>query len=326
MMNSQFEELLKLIDGEVRQTDFGSSPAELYDPIRYIMDLGGKRLRPLLTLLSYRLFSDDLGPALPAAVAIEIFHNFTLMHDDIMDEAPLRRGQATVHEKWNPDIAILSGDVMLVKAYEKMMESDSKHLKQILTAFNKCATEVCEGQQMDMNFESREAVSVDEYLEMIERKTAALLGFSLELGAILGNATPGESKALKNFGLNLGVGFQLKDDLLDVFGDQEKFGKRKGGDIVSNKKTFLLITALEKANGEAATELKAWLENEDADESKKVAAVTEIYNQLGIKEATEQKADHYFQTAFTSLENAAFDQQKVKPLIQFAEVLINREH
>src|SRR5688572_27295924 len=210
----------KLIEQEVKKNKFGKQPPSLYEPIRYLMGLGGKRMRPLLTLLSYSLYKDNVEEVVPYAAAVELFHNFTLVHDDIMDKAPLRRGKATVHEKWNVNTAILSGDVMMVKVYEIFSASEAKTLKEVLLIFNQCATEVCEGQQWDMEFESRKSVSVSEYLDMIRQKTAVLLGFSLELGALLAGAKLKDRLALRNLGVSIGIGFQLNDDLLDVYGDQ----------------------------------------------------------------------------------------------------------
>jgi geranylgeranyl diphosphate synthase type II len=236
---------LKLIEAEIKRNKFGKEPASLYEPIRYLMGLGGKRMRPLLTLLSYSLYKDDVKSIVPFAVAIEAFHNFTLMHDDIMDNAPLRRGDKTVHEKWNVNTAILSGDVMLVKVYDMLLSLDAEKLKPVLQKFNTCAAEVCEGQQWDMEFETLASVSESQYINMIRLKTAVLLGFSLEFGAILANSSVEDQNALREFGVNIGIGFQLKDDLLDAYADPKKFGKQVGGDIIANKKTYLLIKALE---------------------------------------------------------------------------------
>ncbi|HEY3430183.1 MAG TPA: polyprenyl synthetase family protein, partial [Cyclobacteriaceae bacterium] len=225
-MNQPLRQYIQLIEQEIKKNKFGKQPASLYEPIRYLMGLGGKRMRPLLTLLAYSLYKDDVKEAIPYAVAVEAFHNFTLMHDDIMDNAPLRRGNKTVHEKWNVNTAILSGDVMLVKVYEMFADLESDKLKKVLKAFNACAAEVCEGQQWDMEFETTSRVKESQYVEMIRQKTAVLLGFSLELGAILGDAPAEDQEALKNFGINIGIGFQLKDDLLDAYADPKKFGKQ----------------------------------------------------------------------------------------------------
>ena len=239
---------LSWIESEIRKQKFGKQPSSLYEPLRYIMALGGKRLRPLLTLLAYSLYKRDSRKIVSIATAVEVFHNFTLLHDDIMDNAPLRRGNPTVHKKWDVNTAILSGDVMQIKVYDLLLNVEDAKLKEVLIAFNKCATEVCEGQQCDMEFELRSKVTEVQYLRMIRLKTAVLLGFSLELGAILAGATRQDRNALREFGINIGIGFQLKDDLLDVYANKKKFGKMVGGDIVANKKTFLLIKALALAN------------------------------------------------------------------------------
>ncbi|MBL3654554.1 polyprenyl synthetase family protein [Fulvivirga sediminis] len=319
------EQLLELISKEINQQKYGVEPDELYEPIRYIMDLGGKRLRPLLATLSYSLFKDDVKSIIPQAIAVEVFHNFTLMHDDIMDEAPLRRNKPTVHEKWNNNTAILSGDVMLVKAYEMIMSEEHPRIMQVLKAFNRCAAEVCEGQQMDMTFETRKTVDEKEYIEMIKLKTAVLLGFSLEMGGLLADTTEENGAALRNFGINIGIGFQLKDDLLDVYADAEKFGKQVGGDIISNKKTFLLIRALELAKGKQKQELENWISKTAFDVKEKVSAVTEIYNQLKIKELTEELMNAYFIKGFESLKAVEAPLHKKAILKKFAEGLINRE-
>lgn len=312
------------IEQAIQFRKFGSQPKSLYEPIRYIMALGGKRLRPLLTLLSYSVYKNDVETIVPYAVAVEAFHNFTLLHDDIMDQAPIRRGKKTVHEKWNVNTAILSGDVMLVKVYEMFLSLDDKKLKAVLKIFNQCAAEVCEGQQWDMEFESKTKVTETQYLDMIRQKTAELLGFSLELGALLADAPGEDQKLLRDFGVNIGIGFQLKDDLLDVYADKKKFGKQVGGDIISNKKTFLLIKALEKARGNQKKDLGKWLASGKFDKQKKVNAVTAIYNDLKIPEITEAKMNYFFDKGFSSL-NQLSGNKKVNPLIEFTKNLINRE-
>lgn len=299
-------ELLNKLERFIQEADFGQSPKELYDPISYILSLGGKRIRPLLSLLAYGMYQENPEKIIRQAAAIEVFHNFTLMHDDIMDEAPIRRGKATVHEKWNANIAILSGDVMMVRSYDLMLGAPTNLLPTIIKQFNKTAAEVCEGQQLDMNFESRDEVNDLEYLEMIRLKTAVLLGFSLQLGGILGEASPEDTQKLYDFGVNIGVGFQLKDDLLDVFADQAKFGKQVGGDIISNKKTFLLIKALELASGDDRKELDNWIRKTDFNKEEKVAAVKKIYEKLGIKELTESKMNSYFEKGFELLDSISF--------------------
>ncbi len=315
-----------LLNKELENIDFGQHPKELYDPITYILSLGGKRLRPILVLIAYHLYKDNPEEVARPALAVEVFHNFTLMHDDIMDRAPLRRGKPTVHEKWNHNVAILSGDTMLVKAYDLLLHVPSAKLSQVISSFNKCASEVCEGQQIDMNFESVSRVSEEEYLEMIRLKTAVLLGFSLELGAILGDANPADAEMLKKFGENIGTGFQLKDDLLDVYGDQAKFGKQAGGDIIANKKTFLLIKALDQAHGDDRRQLENWLLTKNFDKQEKVNAVKAIYDRSSVKEAAEQKINQLFAEAFHQLENLRLPADKKQRLYDFANYLIAREN
>ncbi len=320
-----FKQALQSIEKEIPNIALGTAPTELYEPIRYIMDLGGKRIRPMLVLIGNYLFADDWQKNIPPALAVEIFHNFTLLHDDIMDNAPIRRGKPTVHEKWNSNIALLSGDVMLVKAYQQLDFVEEKYFHTILGKFHRCAIEVCEGQQLDMNFEKIEKISETEYINMIRLKTAVLLGFSLEFGALMGGASPEDAQELYKFGVNIGIGFQLKDDLLDVYSDQAKFGKQVGGDIIANKKTFLLIKALEKAKGETQTRLQYWLKKEDFDKQEKVKAVIEIYNSLNIKQDTENKINEYFGKAFQNLDSISVKKEKKEVLIAFTNDLLNRE-
>jgi geranylgeranyl diphosphate synthase type II len=313
------------IEQEIKKHKFGKQPASLYNPIRYLMGLGGKRMRPLLTLLSYSLYKENVKEILPYAAAVEAFHNFTLMHDDIMDKAPLRRGKATVHEKWNVNTAILSGDVMLVKVYEIFSSLEGDRLKQVLKAFNACAAEVCEGQQWDMEFETMTTVKEAQYIAMIRQKTAVLLGFSLELGAILADAPPADQKALKDFGINIGIGFQLKDDLLDAYADPKKFGKQVGGDIIANKKTYLLIKALEKAKGKQRKELTAWLNAKKFNKQAKIKAVKAIYDSLNVPAYSEKKTHQFFDLGFKSLEVLSGKSEATGSLRKFAQDLIQRQ-
>lgn len=310
---------------ELQQTQYGQHPPELYDPIQYIMNLGGKRLRPLLTLMAAYLFTDEWQKAVRPALAIEVFHNFTLMHDDIMDRAPLRRGQLTVHEKWNGNIAILSGDVMLVNAHQLLLHVEADKLRPVLVGFTRTAAEVCEGQQMDMNFETRWDVTEAEYIEMIRLKTSVLLGYALELGGLIGGADAETTRHLYAGGVNIGIGFQLKDDLLDVYGDPIKFGKQIGGDILANKKTFLLIEALQQAQGSLKDELIDWLTRTEYDKSEKVQAVTAIYDQLGIRQLTEARINDYFARGFANFDQVIADQDRKALLRQFARQLVERE-
>jgi len=317
--------LLAQLEKEISSTSFGESPAELYDPITYILANGGKRLRPLLALLTYQVYQSDPTKIIKPALALEIFHNFTLMHDDIMDKAPLRRGKSTVHEKWNENVAILSGDVMFVKAYDFLLSVAPRILPNVIKRFNECAIGVCEGQQIDMNFEQQESVREEDYLDMIRKKTAVLIGFSLELGAILAEAPEKDQELWRAFGEKIGVGFQLKDDWLDVYADSDKFGKQVGGDIAANKKTYLLIKALEKAKGEDQAVLKNWLNKESFDHDAKVTAVMEIYEKLGIKTLASKKMNLFFNSAFADLEQLSIANEAVELLKSFSHNLINRE-
>ena len=316
------EALKKQVEKEIARQPFGTQPKSLYEPIRYLMKLGGKRMRPLLVLMAYSLYKKDAEKIISYATAVEAFHNFTLMHDDIMDKAPLRRGKPTVHEKWNVNTAILSGDVMLVRVYDMFLSLPDHQLKKVLRAFNQCAAEVCEGQQWDMEFETKTKVTEAQYIEMIRLKTAVLLGFSLELGAILADAPEADQIALREFGVQIGIGFQLKDDLLDVYADQKKFGKQVGGDIIANKKTFLLIKALEKVRGKQKLELNQWLSAKKFNAAKKVKAVTQIYDALNIPDITEKKIEEYFQQGFTSLSKVSGD---IQWLEAFTKDLIARQ-
>jgi len=320
-----FPTVTKQIEQKINSLYFGENPPELYEPLRYLMQLGGKRIRPLLTILGYYTFQDDWERVVTPAVGVEVFHNFTLMHDDIMDNAPLRRGKVTVHEKWDANTAILSGDVMLVKAYELFADVESQYFKKVFTLFNQCATEVCEGQQKDMNFETQEEVSEADYLDMIRQKTSVLLGFALQTGAILAGADLENEILIRDFGIAMGLGFQIKDDLLDVYGETETFGKQVGGDIISNKKTFLLINAQKRAEGNLKIELEKWLSLTTFNPSEKVKIVTQIYNQLGIKEVTEQKIQSYFDKAFTCLEKMTLAPEKRILLTEFAQMIMQRQ-
>ena len=319
-------QLQDLINKQIAESRYPATPDELYEPIRYIMSLGGKRMRPVLLLMACDLFDGSIIKALDPAVAIEVFHNFTLLHDDIMDKAPLRRGKQTVHTKWNDSVAILSGDVMLVKAYELIARVDDKILREVLGIFNNTATGVCEGQQTDMNFEALDSVTIQEYLEMIRLKTAVLLAGSLKIGALIGNASPEDAEHLYEFGENLGLAFQLQDDLLDVYGNPEKFGKQVGGDILSNKKTFLLIKALELAENLEEEELHYWLNEENPDPETKVRSVTDIYNRLGVRQLADEQMNEFAEKALSALEKVNTGDDKKKALRHFAEELLVREN
>lgn len=326
------QKLLEAIESEIKQIKYRNQPAELYAPIVYLMDLGGKRLRPLLVLLGYSLFKPNWENIIKPALSVEIFHNFTLMHDDIMDNAPLRRGKPTVHEKWNTNTAILSGDVMLVQAYEQLLSIAPEFLAKVIKRFNECAAEVCEGQQFDMNFENQSHVQEHEYIEMIRLKTAVLLGFALELGGILAGESEEVSHQLRLFGEKIGIGFQLKDDWLDVFGEAEKVGKQVGGDIIANKKTFLLIKAIEQAKDENEKKLHFWLgvksaDTKNFDNQEKINAIIEIYNQYQISEQTLAQIDIYFKEAYDILDNLKCKEEKNKNILkEFIEILLHRQN
>jgi geranylgeranyl diphosphate synthase, type II len=319
------EKYSRLLERAIKTQKFGKQPASLYEPIRYLMALGGKRLRPMLTLLAYSLYKKDVQNVVKYAAAVEAFHNFTLMHDDIMDKAPLRRGKPTVHEKWNVNTAILSGDVMLVKVYDMFLDINDGQLKRIFSAFNKCASEVCEGQQWDMEFETRHNVTEAQYLQMIKLKTAVLLGFSLELGAMLAGASSTDCILLREFGINIGVGFQLKDDLLDAYADSKKFGKQVGGDIIANKKTFLLIKSFALANRKQQQELQHWISLKKFNKSDKVNAVREIYDALSIPDLTEKKINNYFKKGFSNLDKVDCPFETKSLLAGYTRQLIGRE-
>lgn len=321
------EIFFKAIDEEITRTRYGDKPIELYEPIEYLMSLGGKRMRPLLTVMATNIFSDNWESAVKPALGVEVFHNFTLMHDDIMDAAPLRRGKPTVHERWNPNVAILSGDVMLVCAYELMTAVEDGIFKQVIRRFNRTAAEVCEGQQLDMNFALRNDVTEEEYIDMIRLKTSVLLGFALELGGMIAKAGEANTKLLYEIGTNVGIGFQLKDDILDVYGDPEKFGKQVGGDIIENKKTFLLIEALAQAKGKPEeTELAYWLSVSEYDKDEKVKAVRAIYDSLGIKQMAENKMNEFFSEGLSDLERLEATADRKRPLLDLIEILIEREN
>lgn len=317
------------IDQAISELIFPDQPADLYDPIRYMLTFGGKRVRPLLVLLSASLYGEEMiAKAMPAAVAIELFHNFTLMHDDIMDEAPLRRGKSTVHQKWNGAVAILAGDNMMVRSYQELSHCGPQLLPELLNELNQVAREVCEGQQWDMQFEKREMVSKDEYLSMIRLKTAVLLGTSLKMGAIIGGASSHDADCLYNFGISLGVAFQLQDDILDVYGDVEKIGKQSGGDILSNKKTILTVLAHGLADDSARQEFKSLVHTETSGdvrkEQDKISAVKGLYDRLAVFESANELQKDYIGQAFDSLDKMEIEQDRLDNLRKLAHSLLNR--
>lgn len=308
------------------ELDLDKEPRELYEPIHYSLSLGGKRMRPILAIMAFQCCAEDWEKIIDPALSIELFHNFTLIHDDIMDEAPLRRGEPTVYKKWNKNIAILSGDVLMVMAYDLLMKAEYDDFKYLLRLFNRCAIEICEGQQLDMNYEEKSSVSERDYLEMIRLKTAVLLGFSLELGGLLGGMSKEEASHLRDFGVNIGIGFQLKDDLLDVYGDAKKFGKQVGGDIIANKKTLLLIKAIELAEGKQKLDLHNLMADKDIDPEVKVRKMKAIYEDLDIESIAERAMNDHFEKGFEQLKALQEGSYNLQPLKQFTEALIARDH
>lgn len=319
------ESYLKLVKKEIEgfSKELSTSPAELYDPMRYMLLMEGKRLRPIMLLLSCRVFNRNLKPTLPVALAIEIFHGFTLMHDDITDNAPLRRNKPSVHVKWNTNIALLSGDAMMIKAYEYIAKTPKAYLHTILNIFTGTALKVCEGQQMDMNFETQEKVSIDDYLGMIKLKTATLFAASLQMGAVLGGASAKHANNMRAFGENIGMLFQLQDDILDVFGKQEKVGKQTGGDIIQNKKTFLLVKALELAKGDTLKELKALLQHKTIRPEEKVKKVKAIYEKVNVLHHAGKQMEVYYKASQKAA--AGIKSKEMNMLYELVTALMSRE-
>lgn len=314
----------EIINKRLEELNFPPGPDTLYEPIRYLLALGGKRIRPALTLLATSMFGCKPERALSTAVAIELFHNFSLMHDDIMDRAPLRRGMPTVHEKWNTNAAILSGDYMLIESYKFIADNDPADLPQILSIFNRTAGEVCIGQQLDIEYEKSDTVTISDYLEMIRLKTAVLLGASLQLGAVVAQASSESSSLLYQFGENLGIAFQLQDDYLDVYGDASVFGKQVGGDILENKKTYMLLKALEMAGRQDREELQHWLTSTGHQGADKIAAVIRIYDKLDVTSGLQKEMNHYTEKAFSALTLLEEADEVKAPLIQLAQSLLVR--
>ncbi len=322
----QLPQLLDLIQGFADKNPFPESPAALYEPCGYILTLGGKRIRPALLLMGYELFRDDVETALPAAWAVELFHNFSLMHDDIMDAAPLRRGQATVHTRWNTTTGILSGDVMLIYAYRFLSQmGEPSIVAQLLNTFNRVATEVCEGQQFDINFETQENVSIASYLRMIELKTAVLLGAALEMGAICAKASAADVQHLYHFGQMAGIAFQIQDDLLDTYGDPVKFGKQVGGDILQNKKTLLVLKTLEIADEADRAALQQWMQTGSENPEEKVAAVRAIFDRNNIPALIEMEKQRFQKAAFEHLEAVGVPEARKRVLMETVGALLGRE-
>lgn len=321
-----FNEISQLISSELEKINWSKDPHGLYEPIGYVLSLGGKRIRPALALMACNLFSDDVRTAVNSALGLEIFHNFTLLHDDIMDRADVRRGKPTVHKKWDDNTAILSGDVMQIASYQFIAKTPENQLKRTLDLFSRTAAEICEGQQYDVEFEQRDDVEAVEYLEMIRLKTAVLLGASLQIGAWIGGAGEKDAQLLYDFGINIGLAFQLKDDLLDVYGNEAKFGKKIGGDILCNKKTYLLIHALKLAKNQDALDLQYWLNISDKKSlNDKIMGVTSLYNRLGVKQICEDKMEFFYTEGIAKLEKVAVLSNKKQELRNLAENLMFRQ-
>lgn len=318
-------QLSQLINQYIASLSFARSPHGLYDPITYVLSAGGKRIRPVLMLMAYNLYREKVEDILDQAAGIEVYHNYTLLHDDLMDRADMRRGRDTVHKVWNDNTAILSGDAMLVLAYKLMAHTSSTALKPVVDLFSQTALEICEGQQLDMEFEQRKDVREEEYIEMIRLKTSVLLAASLKIGALLAGAPDADADALYDFGMHMGVAFQLKDDWLDVYGDPEVFGKKIGGDILCNKKTYMLIQALQRSDAHQMAELSRWLDAEQPDPQEKIAAVTYIYNVTGVKELCEEQIELFTRRGLESLAKVNLPQGTKQGLADLMQRLIHRQ-
>ena len=319
------EELYEKVNTFIDKLTYNREPKSLYDPIKYVLSLGGKRIRPVLMLLGYNLWKDDPERILMPAVAVETYHNYTLLHDDLMDNADKRRGHDTVHKKWDANTAILSGDAMLVVAYQRLASVDQTKLKPVLDLFTETALEIDEGQQFDIDFENRSDVKEEEYIEMIRLKTSVLLACALKIGAILANAPVTDAEALYKFGEQLGLAFQLQDDLLDVYGDTKVFGKEIGGDIMCNKKTFMLINAFNHANEAQLKELQKWCSGEKFDRKEKVAAVTHLYDEIGIRQLCEAKIEYYFEESKKWLDKVSVPEERKAHLRAYVNQMMKRE-
>lgn len=320
-----FENIRERIEGEIARLQFTYPPKSLYDPIEYILSLGGKRIRPALVLMACNLFDESVEATIRPALGLEVFHNFTLLHDDLMDEADKRRGKPTVHKLWGANTAILSGDAMLIAAYQLVGETPATYLREVLGLFTATALEICGGQQYDMEFESRLDVTEEEYMEMIRLKTAVLLACCLKTGAIVGGASPADAATLYEMGIHMGLAFQLQDDLLDVYGDPAVFGKNIGGDILCNKKTILLVNALRLASEAQRQELCAWMERPDFDAAEKIRFFTYIYNVLGLKERIEGKIEKHFAEAMRLLHALPVTPARLVTLREVCDRLMNRQ-
>lgn len=320
-----FKELQEIVEQNIKSLALDKEPKALYEPLKYILSIGGKRIRPILTLAAYNLYKNNLNEIIHSALALEVFHNFTLLHDDIMDNADIRRNQPTVHKKWSENTAILSGDAMLIEAYKLIAQTKPEYISSVLNIFNRIALEVCEGQQYDMDFETRLDVSELEYLEMIRLKTSVLIAGSLQIGAILADAPDNDIQYIYEFGLNLGIAFQLQDDYLDSFGDVSVFGKKIGNDILSNKKTFLLISALRNSDKDTYNQLVLLIQNQNFNPSEKISEVLKIYKKTQADQLLKQKMTFYYEKAISALNNLSVVFDKTVILRDFAKKMMNRE-
>lgn len=319
------DKIFSIINNYIATLAYDREPKSLYEPIKYVLSLGGKRIRPVLMLLAYNMYKDDPESILNQACGLETYHNYTLLHDDLMDSAPLRRGHQTVHEKWNANTAILSGDTMLVLAFERITRGNPSCLKALLDLFTVTALEIGEGQQLDMEFEHRNDVTEAEYIEMIRLKTSVLLACALKMGAMLGNASEKDANNLYLFGEKIGLAFQLQDDYLDVYGDPYVFGKQIGGDIISNKKTYMLINAFNKATQKQKEELNYWINKKDFDANKKIKAITKLYTEIDIDKLAIDKINRYFEESKIYLSKVSVNDKNKQELINFAQSLMHRK-
>ena len=318
-------EILQKVNDCLASLPYDRQPASLYEPIKYVLSLGGKRIRPVLTLLSYNMWSDNPESVLTPAIGLETYHNFTLLHDDLMDNADMRRGHETVHRRWDANKAILSGDTMLLLAFQRVAQVPADKLKEVFNLFTVTTLEIDEGQELDVTFENRNDVTEDEYIEMIRLKTSVLLACALKMGAILGDAPQKDAELMYQLGEQVGLAFQLQDDLLDVYGDPKVFGKMIGGDITSNKKTYMLINAFNRANAEQRSELQRWIDAKDFNRQEKVDAVTRLYDEIGIRQLCEQKINHYFEQASQTLAKVDVPEERKQHLRNYMNELLHRQ-
>ena len=324
-MTYSAQQLLGKVNAYLKQMPYSRPPKGLYEPIAYELDLGGKRVRPVLMLMGYNLYREDVDTILPQAAGLETYHNHTLLHDDVMDHADMRRGKPTVHNVWDENTAILSGDAMLILAYRLMAQCPADKLPQVLGIFTETTMEICEGQQWDMEFEKRMDVKVDEYVEMIRLKTSVLLAAALKIGACLAGAPEEDARKLYDFGMKMGLAFQLQDDWLDVYGDPKVFGKNIGGDILCNKKTYMLITALQQADDAQRAELEGWLSATNCEPAEKIAAVTRLYNKVGVGERCMERVEADYNEGLAVLDSVALPAERKQVLKEFACSLMNRK-